>query len=153
MALLRHRHLRLLGLLRCTRFSRNTAADILYSVRGIFSCLWGLCRGSYRSFWRLWSCLLCPFRLKRPADHSGDLAPKLVRHLQGAESRHSSWRVEVPCVLGKPDEVPDFWIGSPRATKRRTRHLRGHAGGQIGADISLRGDRIERRQLADIEGQ
>ena len=44
----------------------------------------------------------------------------LVGTIERSEAGHRIGVVEVPRILGEPDEVADGGVGSPGATKRRT---------------------------------
>src|SRR5262249_3932747 len=84
-------------------------------------------------------------------NHSRDLLSQLVGHFQRSETRHRAWRVEVPRILRKPDEIPDLGIGGPRATKRRTGQFGRHTGREKGSDIALGGGRFDRREVFVVQ--
>jgi len=67
-----------------------------------------------------------------PVDESAELCLGTVER---PEARHCVRIVEIPGVLCEADEVPDYWIGRPGATKRRTAQLPRNAFPQERRDV------------------
>ena len=88
-----------------------------------------------------------------PTRRDGSLreGPSAVGSLQRPKPRHRRGIVEIPLVIGDPDEIPNRRIGNPSGPQSRPYQLRRHARLQELADVACLGDRCNRGQRGGIE--
>src|SRR5580692_10820804 len=74
----------------------------------------------------------------RSAHQTGQLALNLVGRLDHSKACHGLWRVEVPVVVRKADEIPDLGVTEPSPPQGGSGELRWNAGSQERPDVRLR---------------
>src|SRR5260370_12270415 len=50
-----------------------------------------------------------------PADQISHLSAKRVSRFERPETNHGPWRIEVPVIIRKPNEISDLQVGGPDA--------------------------------------